>query len=151
VAWRDLDYLIIDSSPGTGDEPLTVAQVIPGAKAVIVTTPQGVSILDIRKSITFCRQLSIPVVGIIENMSGMVCPYCHRPIDLFLSGGGQRAAKEMDVPFLGKVPIDPEIVQDGDRGKPYVRNHRDSDAARAFCGMVDELTSSDGEPSTVKE
>jgi ATP-binding protein involved in chromosome partitioning len=151
VAWRDLDYLIIDSPPGTGDEPLTVAQVIKGAKAVVVTTPQDVSILDIRKSITFCRQLSIPVLGIIENMSGMVCPYCHKPIDLFLSGGGQRAAAEMDVPFLGKVPIDPDIVQDGDRGKPYVISHRDSDAARSFCGIVDQLTTANGESSTAKE
>ena len=151
VAWRDLDYLIIDSPPGTGDEPLTVAQVIPGAKAVIVTTPQDVSILDIRKSITFCRQLSVPVLGIIENMSGMVCPYCHKRIDLFLSDGGQKAARDLNVPFLGKVPIDPDIVQDGDCGKPYVLNHRDSEAARSFCGIVDKLTSAHGDLSTAKE
>lgn len=151
VAWRDLDYLIIDSPPGTGDEPLIVAQVIPGAKAVIVTTPQDVSILDIRKSITFCRQLSIPVLGIIENMSGMVCPYRYEPIDLFLSGGGRKAASDMNVPFSGKVPIHPDIVQDGDCGKPYVLNYRDSQAAGSFCGIVEKLTSSDGESSTVQE
>jgi Mrp family chromosome partitioning ATPase len=141
VAWGDRDYLIIDSPPGTGDEPLTVAQVIPDAKGIIVTTPQDVSILDIRKSITFCRQVSMPVIGIIENMSGLICPHCHKKIDLFRSGGGEKTAKDMDVPFLGKVPIDPDVVEDGDSGKPHVLNHKDSEAAKSFCTIVDKLES----------
>jgi len=106
-----------------------------------VTTPQDVSILDIRKSITFCRQVSIPVLGIIENMSSLICPYCHKRIDLFRSGGGEKAAKDMDVPILGKVPIDPDVVEAGDSGKTYVLNHRDSEAAKSFCAIVDELES----------
>ena len=112
-----------------------------------MTTPQDVSILDIRKSITFCRQLSIPVLGIIENMSELICPYCHKRIDLFRSGGGQEAARDMNVPFLGKVPIDPDVVQDGDSGKPYVLNHRDSEAAVSFCAIVDKLMSPNADSS----
>ena len=118
--WGELDYLIIDSPPGTGDEPLTVAQIMRGAGAIIVTTPQEVSLLDIRKSITFCRQVNMPVVGIIENMSRLVCPHCGKNIDLFSTGGCERTASEMNVPFLGGIPIIPEIVTSGDQGKPYV-------------------------------
>jgi Mrp family chromosome partitioning ATPase len=150
VAWGNLDYLVIDSPPGTGDEPLTVAQVIPGAQAIVVTTPQDVSILDIRKSITFCRQLSIPVLGIVENMSSLICPHCGKRIDLFRSGGGQSAARDMNVPFLGTVPIDPDVVQDGDAGKPHVLNHRDSEAAKSFCSIVDKLMSSSSDVAASK-
>lgn len=141
VAWAECDYLIIDSPPGTGDEPLTVAQVIPGAKGIIVTTPQAVSILDIRKSITFCRQVGMPVIGIIENMSSLTCPYCHNKIDLFGSGGGEKTASDMNVPFLGKVPIDPNVVVAGDSGKPHVLYYEDSEAAKSFCAIVDKLES----------
>jgi ATP-binding protein involved in chromosome partitioning len=118
VLWGELDYLFIDSPPGTGDEPLTVAQVVPKARGIIVTTPQEISLLDIRKSITFCRQVNMPVVGILENMSGLICPHCGEGIDLFSSGGGERTALEMGVPFLGKIPIRPEIVASTDQGEP---------------------------------
>ena len=99
---------------------LTVAQVIPGAQAIVVTTPQEVSLLDIRKSITFCRRLGMRVFGIIENMSGLTCPYCGKKIDLFSAGGGERTAREMTIPFLGKIPIKPQVITSGDKGEPYV-------------------------------
>ena len=121
VNWGDLDYLIIDLPPGTGDEPLTIAQLIPDAAgAVIVTTPQELALLDSRKSVSFARQLNIPVIGIIENMSGMKCPHCGGIINLFKTGGGEDAAKEMGVPFLGRVPIEQKIVEMGDNGEPFV-------------------------------
>ncbi len=133
VNWGNLDYLVIDLPPGTGDEPLSVAQVINKMDgSIIVTTPQDVALLDSRKSVTFSRQLQVPVVGIVENMSGLICPHCGKEIDLFKIGGGERAAQEMGVPFLGRVPIDPEIVQDSDRGAPFVLSHPDSKAAHTF-------------------
>ena len=125
VLWEELDFLIIDSPPGTGDEPLTIAQVIPAAQAIIVTTPQEVSLLDIRKSITFCRKVNMPVFGVIENMSGLICPHCGKAVDLFSKNGGKTAALDMSVPFLGKIPIKPEIVDSGDKGEPYVLTHSD--------------------------
>lgn len=137
VQWGELDYLFIDSPPGTGDEPLTVAQVMKGAQGIIVTTPQEVSLLDIRKSITFCRQVNMPVVGILENMSGLTCPHCGEKIDLFSSGGGERTAGEMGVPFLGKIPIRPEIVASTDQGQPYVL--QDSRGKEDFSGIIEEL------------
>lgn len=139
ISWGDCDYLIIDSPPGTGDEPLSVAQIIKESKAIIVTTPQEVSILDIRKSVTFCNQVSMPVLGIIENMSSLICPYCHQKIDLFSSGGGEKAAEDMNIPFLGKVPIEPDIVKDSDMGKPFVLNRKDSETAKLFFSIVDKL------------
>ncbi|MCK5006867.1 MAG: Mrp/NBP35 family ATP-binding protein [Spirochaetales bacterium] len=137
VLWGELDYLFIDSPPGTGDEPLTVAQVVPKARGIIVTTPQEISLLDIRKSITFCRQVNMPVVGILENMSGLSCPHCGERIDLFSSGGGERTAVEMGVPFLGKIPIRPEIVASTDEGQPYVL--RDGKAKEDFKIILDIL------------
>jgi ATP-binding protein involved in chromosome partitioning len=137
VLWGELDYLFIDSPPGTGDEPLTVAQVVPGARGIIVTTPQEISLLDIRKSITFCRQVNMPVVGILENMSGMICPHCGDRIDLFSTGGGERTAREMGVPFLGRIPIRPEIVASTDQGEPYVLRHEK--AKEDFDKILDEL------------
>ncbi len=121
VDWGELDYLVVDLPPGTGDEALTVAQLAPNiAGAVIVTTPQDVAVLDIKKAITFARTIDLPVIGIIENMSGMVCPHCGKNIDLFGSGGGRRAAAEMNVPFLGEIPVDPEIRKAADEGRPYL-------------------------------
>jgi len=137
VLWGELDYLFIDSPPGTGDEPLTVAQVVPKARGIIVTTPQEISLLDIRKSITFCRQVNMPVVGILENMSGLICPHCGERIDLFSSGGGERTALEMGVPFLGKIPIRPEIVVSTDQGQPYIL--RDEKAKEDFKSILDIL------------
>jgi Mrp family chromosome partitioning ATPase len=132
VTWGDLDYFIIDSPPGTGDEPLTIAQQIPGSKSIIVTTPQAVSILDVRKSINFCRRLSMPVFGLIENMSGLVCPYCGKSIELFGSGGGKKAATDMGIPYLDAIPVDPEITKSDDAGKPIVMSQPESEAARAI-------------------
>ncbi len=145
VAWGERDYLIIDSPPGTGDEPLTVAQVITGARGIIITTPQELSILDIRKSITFCRQVSMPVIGIIENMSGLICPHCGRKIDLFKAGGGRKAAEDMGVPFIGELPLDPEIVEAGDAGEPYILHHPESMSAKSFKTIVDKLLSMEKE------
>jgi ATP-binding protein involved in chromosome partitioning len=121
VHWGELDYLVVDLPPGTGDEALTIAQFAPNiAGAVIVTTPQEVAILDITKAVKFVRTIGLPVIGIIENMSGMVCPHCGKDIDLFGRGGGERAAKEMDVPFLGAIPLDPAMRIAADEGRPFL-------------------------------
>lgn len=118
VFWGTLDYLIIDSPPGTGDEPLTVAQTIPGCKAIIVTTPQEISLADVRKSLQFCKEVGMEVAGIIENMSGFVCPTCKSMHEIFKSGGGEKTALDWGIPFLGRLPIDPSVVAAGDSGKP---------------------------------
>lgn len=121
VHWGDLDFLVVDLPPGTGDEVLTIAQIAPHISGVvIVTTPQEVSILDITKAVHFAERLDLPVLGIIENMSGLVCPDCGKQIDLFGSGGGKRAAEQLGVPFLGSIPLDPEMSRAGDEGKPYI-------------------------------
>ncbi len=133
VAWGDLDYLIIDLPPGTGDEPLSVAQLLPdGAWAVIVTTPQDLALLDSRKAIRFAEQLKMNIAGVVENMAGLKCPHCGEMIELFKMGGGEAAAKEMGVNFLGRVPRDPNIVIIGDLGKPYVVDEPDALAPKAF-------------------
>ncbi|MDY6965261.1 MAG: Mrp/NBP35 family ATP-binding protein [Halobacteriota archaeon] len=138
VEWGELDFLIVDLPPGTGDEPLSVAQLIKDIDgSIIVTTPQDVALLDSRKSVNFARQLKTPIVGIVENMSGFVCPKCGERIDLFKVGGGQRSAKEMDVPFLGAVPIDPRIVEDSDSGKPFILDG--SPASEAFEKIADKI------------
>jgi Mrp family chromosome partitioning ATPase/predicted Fe-Mo cluster-binding NifX family protein len=145
VNWGDLDYLIIDFPPGTGDEPLSVAQLIPGADgAVIVTTPQNLSLNDVRKCINFCRQVNVPVLGVVENMSGLICPHCHTLIDVFKTGGGKTMASEMDVPFLGSIPIDPDIVEASDSGKPFVYHFAKSEAAKAFKGVIEPLMAMNG-------
>jgi len=133
VEWGNLDFLIVGLPPGTDDEPMSVAHVIKEVDgSVIVTTPQDVALLDSRKAVTFSRMLSIPVIGIVENMSGLSCPHCQKEIFLFKTGGGEKAARDLKVPFLGKIPIDPEIVTDCDRGMPFVVAHPDSEATRAF-------------------
>lgn len=139
VQWGDLDWLIIDSPPGTGDEPLSVAQLVPATGAVIVTTPQEVSVLDSRKAVSFARTLNLKIIGIIENMSGLTCPHCGGKIDLFSEGGGEKAARELGVPFLGRVPIDPRIVKSGDDGKPFILGQPDSEAAKAFQEVVEKI------------
>jgi ATP-binding protein involved in chromosome partitioning len=144
VAWGDLDYLVIDSPPGTGDEPLSVAQLVgKGAWGVIVSTPQDLAIADVRRSISFCNTLEMPVAGIIENMSGFVCPYCGRQIDLFKVGGAEKLAAEMGVPFLGRIPLEPQIVTSGDSGQPFVRAFPDSAAAKAFADAIQPLLKSE--------
>jgi Mrp family chromosome partitioning ATPase len=140
VSWGELDHLVVDSPPGTGDEPLSSAQLIGDADgAIIVTSPQEVALLDSRKCVDFARQLKVPVTGIIENMSGMVCPHCNRPITLFGTGGGKRAATELGVNFLGSIPVDPTVVISGDQGRPFMLFQRGSQAAEAFGSIVDGI------------
>lgn len=120
VEWGELDYLIVDSPPGTGDEPLSIVQMIKNADgAVIVTTPQELAIADVRRSVDFCRKLSLPVLGVIENMSGFVCPKCGETTNIFSSGGGEKMADDMQVPFIGRIPLDPGIVASCDRGSSH--------------------------------
>jgi ATP-binding protein involved in chromosome partitioning len=138
--WGDLDFLFIDLPPGTGDEALSVSKLIKGVDgAVIVTTPQDVALLDSRKAVSFSKQLEIPVLGIVENMSGMVCPHCGERIDLFKIGGGEKAAKELGVPFLGRIPIDPQVVLSCDSGEPFVAKADESLAKTAFTQVVENL------------
>ncbi|HYU07522.1 MAG TPA: Mrp/NBP35 family ATP-binding protein [Thermoplasmata archaeon] len=138
--WGDLDYLVIDLPPGTSDEPLSVAQEIPDADgAVVVTTPQEVSLLDVRKSIGFAKAVKMDILGVIENMSGFVCPHCGKSTEIFKVGGGEAAAKELGLTFLGRIPLDPRIVIGGDAGKPFVIEHPDSEAAKAFRTIVANL------------
>jgi Mrp family chromosome partitioning ATPase len=139
VVWGDLDWLVIDSPPGTGDEPLSVAQLIPATGAIIVTTPQEISLMDSRKAVNFARVLKLKIYGIIENMSGLKCPHCGKLIELFKTGGGEQTANALGVPFLGRIPIDPEIVQLADEGKPFVTHRPDSSATKAFNEIVDKI------------
>jgi len=146
VRWGDLDFLVVDLPPGTGDEPLTIAQLIPEADGtVVVTTPQDMALLNSRKSVGFSRQLKLKVLGIVENMSGLICPHCGKEIDLFKVGGGEKAAKDFDVPFLGRIPLDPKVVSSGDDGLPIIRADSDSPAAVAFEKMVDNILVQVGE------
>lgn len=141
VNWGDLDYLIIDMPPGTGDEALSIVQLIPKADGVvIVTTPQDVALMDSRKSVTFAAQVGIPIIGLIENMSGFVCPHCGEVTDIFKSGGGEATAKSMDIQFLGRVPIEADIVDSGDRGMPIVLANPDSASAKAFRDIIKKIT-----------
>ncbi len=137
--WGELDYLIIDAPPGTGDEPLSVAQTIPHVKAIVVTTPQKVALADVRKSINFCKTVKVEITGVIENMSGMVCPHCNQTVDIFKTGGGEEMAREFDLPFLGRIPMDPKIVMAGDEGTAYLSSNADSPATRAFLEVVDAI------------
>ena len=140
VEWGALEYLVVDSPPGTGDEPLTVAQLLgSSAQAIVVTTPQELAIADVRKSISFCRTLSVPVLGVIENMSGFVCPHCGRTVDVFKTGGGRAMAEEMGVPFLGAVPLDPAVVANGDAGIPLSDAAGTFPAAAAFAAIADKI------------
>jgi len=136
VDWGRLDELVIDSPPGTGDEPLAVAHNVPGVRAVVVTTPQEVALADVRRSITFCRRLRVPVLGIVENMGPMACEQCGHPMALFGSGGGERLAAEMDVPFLASIPFSPRMVEAADAGRPLVLEEPDSVPGRAFADLA---------------
>lgn len=137
VSWGELDYLIIDCPPGTGDEPMAVCQMIEDTEgAIIVTTPQEIALLDVRKSITFCKQLNINVLGVIENMSGFVCPHCNEITDIFSNGGAKLMAIEMGVPFLGSIPIDPGIGVACDEGTPHVIINAHSETAKAFASAI---------------
>jgi len=140
VNWGSLDYLVVDLPPGTGDEALSIIQLSPNVQgAVIVTTPQDVSVLDAVKAVKFIEKLELPVIGIIENMSGMICPHCGDTIDLFGRGGGEKAARELGVPFLGSIPLDPEMVKAGDAGRPYLLRHADTPTWKAVDMIMENL------------
>ena len=140
--WDDLDFLVIDSPPGTGDEPLSVARLIPDANAIIVTTPQEVALADVRKSINFCRKVKLKIAGLVENMSGLYCPHCQGFIPIFRTGGGKKTAEQMKVPFLGALPFDPAVVEGGDRGHPVLEEDTDSPFKRALQEFAASLLES---------
>ena len=140
VHWGELDYLIIDMPPGTGDEPLSIAQLIPDITGtVIVTTPQDIALLDSKKAVNFAKIIKMPVIGIIENMSGFNCPHCDEYIDIFKTGGGEIAAQELGVPFLGKIPLNQEIVGCCDDGKPFVASDSKLESAESFKEIVAKI------------
>ena len=140
VFWGDLDYLVVDCPPGTGDEPLSIAQLLGRIDgAIIVTTPQQLAVVDVKKCITFCRQLNLPVLGVIENMSGLVCPHCNQHIEVFTGNGGEEMARDFKVSFLGKIPIDPALAHACDIGKPFVDVAYRNLTAEAICSAFEPL------------
>jgi len=140
VVWGDLDLLLIDLPPGTGDEPLSVAQLLPEMDGVIIVTiPSEVSQIVVKKAVMFAKKLGLQIIGVIENMSGFICPNCGTKIDIFQSGGGRQIAEEMGIPFLGSIPIDQKICEDSDRGVPFIAEHKDSQASRAFMEIVQKI------------
>ena len=137
IVWGDLDILFIDLPPGTGDEPLTIAQQLPELDGVIVVTmPSELSSSIVKKAITFALRLNLPIIGVVENMSGFICPHCGTKTEIFQSGGGRKMAEESGVPFLGSIPIDPKVGVDADQGKPFIIAQPDSEAAKAFTEIV---------------
>jgi ATP-binding protein involved in chromosome partitioning len=140
IVWGELDFLFIDLPPGTGDEPLSIIQLIPDIDGVIIVTlPSEVSQIVVKKAITFAKQLGVPVIGIIENMSGFVCPECGAELDIFKAGGGKNIAKDLSVPYLGKIPIDPAICVDSDSGIPFVTENPASPTVKAFAEIVTKI------------
>jgi ATP-binding protein involved in chromosome partitioning len=140
VVWGELDVLFIDLPPGTGDEPLSVAQLLPDIDGVIIVTmPSELSRAVVKKAIEFAQRLGMPIIGVVENMSGYICPTCGDKIDIFRSGGGKKMAEETGVPFLGSIPIDPKIGVDSDKGLPFVMEHADSLGAKAFVEIVKKV------------
>ena len=140
VEWGELDDLVVDCPPGTGDEPLAVVQLAGApAVAVVVTTPQEVAVADVRRCLTFCRMVDLPIAGIVENMSGFVCPHCGKAVDLFGAGGGEALASEASVPLLGRIPFNTAVVSGGDAGSPFAMLDADTPTAHAFNGIVDRL------------
>jgi ATP-binding protein involved in chromosome partitioning len=137
TVWGDLDFLFIDLPPGTGDEPLSIAQLIPDIDGVvIVTMPSVLSSSIVKKAITFAERLNMPIIGVVENFSGFICPHCGVKTEIFQSGGGKKMSQEMSVTFLGSLPIDPEVGVDSDKGTPFVLSHKDSAATKAFMEIV---------------
>lgn len=140
VEWGNLDYLIVDAPPGTGDEPLSVFQTLTGkVSAIIVSTPQEVAAADVRKSLNFCKIMNVKVEGIIENMSGFICPCCKTVTQIFNSGGGEKLANEFKVPFLGKIPIEPEIGQACDKGEVFAYTNSESETGKIFATIADKI------------
>lgn len=151
VEWGELDYLIVDCPPGTGDEPLSICQLIENPTgAIIVTTPQRVAAVDVRKSITFCRKLELPVIGVLENMSGFTCPKCGEVVEIFQSGSGQKMAVDFDVPFLGTLPIDPAIGAACDAGTPFIQHYENTETARKLRDIISPLFALSAEEDTTE-
>lgn len=152
VAWGELDYLVMDLPPGTGDAQLSISQILAISGAVIVTTPQEVSLIDARKGLLTFRQLKVPVLGIVENMSYLM--HGNERIDIFRSGGGRRVAEELEVPFLGEIPLDPKVVVGGDEGRPIVEASPDAPTSQAYFALAREVIAKleeaegEGRPST---
>lgn len=137
VAWGDLDFLVVDCPPGTGDEPLATLQTLGNtARALIVSTPQALAVDDVRRSVSFCRELGTPILGLVENMSGFVCGHCGQVQNIFNPGGGQALAREMDIPFLGAIPLDPELARSGDEGYAFMKILPTSPTALAIGRVV---------------
>ncbi len=142
VAWGELDYLLVDLPPGTGDESLSVLQLLPDMDGVvIVTIPSEVSQAVVKKAVTFARQMKVPIFGIVENMSGMVCPHCGESIEVFSKGGGAKVSSDMDVELLGSIPMDPRISVDSDSGTPFIYGNPDTPAAKVFKAIVEKIES----------
>jgi ATP-binding protein involved in chromosome partitioning len=139
VAWGKLDFLVIDSPPGTGDEPLTIAQTVPDARPVVVTTPQEIALADVRKSVDFCFQVELPIMGVVENMSGLICPHCHQPIELLGKGGGRALAERYHLDLLGQIPWDPALVAAADQGRPLDLAKQNGDAGQAYQALVGQV------------
>ncbi|WP_292467163.1 Mrp/NBP35 family ATP-binding protein [Methanolobus sp.] len=140
VSWGKLDYLIVDLPPGTGDEPLSIAQLIDKMEgAVVVTTPQDVALVSVRKSIKFAEILKVPVIGIVENMSGIICPHCDEMIDLFGKGGVEKASTDFNVPILGELPMDPKIAEIEDSGKVHTDINEEMLWGKSFAAIVDSI------------
>jgi ATP-binding protein involved in chromosome partitioning len=140
VTWGELDYLFIDLPPGTGDESLSVAQLIPDMDGVVVVTmPSEVSQGVVKKAVTFARQIGVPIIGIVENMSGFICPECGAKVNIFKTGGGKKIAEDMSVPLLGSIPIDPSICNDSDNGLAFITENKTSPAVKAFMEIVQKI------------
>jgi ATP-binding protein involved in chromosome partitioning len=140
IVWGELDFLFIDLPPGTGDEPLSIAQLLPEIDGVvIVTMPSQLSSSIVKKAITFAQRLNMPIIGVVENMSGFVCPYCGEKTEIFQSGGGKDMAQQVDVTFLGSIPIDPKVGVDSDKGTPFVLSQKNSAATVAFMEVVEKV------------
>lgn len=142
VEWGGLDVLVVDCPPGTGDEPLSVCQLLAGSSpdgALVVTTPQQVAALDVSKSVSFCREVGIPVLGLVENMAGFVCPHCGKTTEVFSAGAGEELAARYGIPLLGRIPLDPLVCARGDAGRPFVAGDPGTPVALAFGKIVATL------------
>lgn len=139
VDWGELDFLVIDSPPGTGDEPMAVLKTVPDALSIVITTPQEISLADVRKSINFLQYVKANILGVVENMSGLICPHCAQKIDLFKKGGGEKLARKYSLAFLGAIPLDPATVVAGDLGRPVVMLDVDSPAKQALLELADKV------------
>ncbi len=151
IFWPKLDYLIVDCPPGTGDEPLTVMQLINDVTGtVIVSTPQDVSLIDVRKSMRFCEKLSVPILGVVENMSGFVCPNCSERVDIFKKGGVSKMMGDFKFDILGNIPLDPKIVDSGDDGRPYIYHYSNTEGGKEFQSIISKLIDKVGQQNSKK-